>query len=148
MSRMTIKVNGAKHSVEASLDTPLLYVLRNELRLHGPRFGCGLAQCGACTSLLGDQAIRTCVTPVGTVAKPHPLQTAFIANQAAQCGYCTNAMIMGAESLMRLGGIKADTSDAEIRTLMNGYLCRCGTHYRILAAIKSAAKARTAGGKA
>ncbi len=162
MSRMTIKVNGAKHSIEANIDTPLLYVLRNELRLHGPRFGCGLAQCGACTALLGDQAIRTCVTPVGAVtgkqittleglgspAKPHPLQTAFIENQAAQCGYCTNAMIMGAASLMRLGAIKADTSEDKIKTLMNQYLCRCGTHYRILAAIKSAAKATPAGGKA
>src|SRR5881409_1205906 len=101
-SKLKIKVNGLVHSVTASLDTPLLFVLRNELHLHGPRFGCGLAQCGACTVLLGDQAIRSCVTPVaavqgknlttleglGTVAKPHPLQTAFVENQAAQCGYC------------------------------------------------------------
>src|SRR5438045_6643773 len=150
MSRFTIEVNGAKHSVVASVDTPLLYVLRNELRLHGPRFGCGLAQCGACTALLGDQAIRTCVTPVGAVtgkqittleglgspAKPHPLQTAFIENQAAQCGYCTNAMIMGASSLMKLGAIKAGTSETEIRTLMKQYLCRSGTHYRLIAALK------------
>jgi nicotinate dehydrogenase subunit A len=162
MARMTIKVNGAKHSVQASIDTPLLYVLRNELRLHGPRFGCGLAQCGACTALLGDQAIRTCVTPVGAVqgkqvttleglgtqAKPHPLQSAFIEHQAAQCGYCSNAMIMGAASLMRLGAIKADTSEDKIKTLMNQYLCRCGTHFRILAAIQTAAKASAAGGKA
>ena len=162
MSRMTIQVNGAKHAVEASIDTPLLYVLRNELRLHGPRFGCGLAQCGACTALLGDQAIRTCVTPVGAVqgkhvttleglgtpAKPHPLQAAFIQHQAAQCGYCSNAMIMGAASLMRLGAIKADTSEDKIKTLMNQYLCRCGTHYRILAAIQTAAKASAAGGTA
>jgi nicotinate dehydrogenase subunit A len=158
MSRLTIEVNGAKHSVEASVDTPLLYVLRNELRLHGPRFGCGLAQCGACTVHHGDQAIRSCVTPVGAVTdkpittleglgtpdKPHPLQTAFIQHQAAQCGYCSNAMIMGASSLMKLGGIKADTSAFEIRTLMNGYLCRCGTHFRILAAIQDAAKAMKA----
>jgi nicotinate dehydrogenase subunit A len=158
MSRLTIEVNGAKHSVEASVDTPLLYVLRNELRLHGPRFGCGLAQCGACTVHHGDQAIRSCVTPVGAVTdkpittleglgtpdKPHPLQTAFIEHQAAQCGYCSNAMIMGASSLMKLGGIKADTSALEIRTLMNGYLCRCGTHFRILAAIQDAAKAMKA----
>ena len=158
MSRFTIEVNGAKHSVVASVDTPLLYVLRNELRLHGPRFGCGLAQCGACTVHHGDQAIRSCVTPVGgvtdkplttleglgTAAKPHPLQTAFISNQAAQCGYCTNAMIMGASSLMKLGAIKAGTSETEIRTLMKQYLCRCGTHYRILAAIKEAAKTMAA----
>jgi nicotinate dehydrogenase subunit A len=156
MSRVAIKVNGSKHEVTATLDTPLLFVLRNELRLHGPRFGCGLAQCGACTVLHGNQAIRSCVTPVGSVtdkpvttleglgtpAKPHPLQLAFIDQQAAQCGYCTSAMIMGAESLMRIGGITAKTSDTQIRTLMNSYLCRCGTHYRILAAIKQAAKAR------
>lgn len=161
MSRMTIKVNGGKHAVVATADTPLLFVLRDELRLHGPRFGCGLAQCGACTVMLGDQAIRSCVTPVaavesknvttleglGTPAKPHPLQTAFIDNQAAQCGYCTSAMIMGAESLMRLGAIKASSSDEQIQALMNQYLCRCGTHFRILAAIKQAARA-TAGGKA
>ena len=158
MARLTISVNGAKHAVEASADTPLLFVLRNELRLHGPRFGCGLAQCGACTVRLGDQAIRSCVTPVaavtnkpiitleglGTPDKPHPLQTAFLEAQAAQCGYCTNAMIMGASSLMALGGIKADTSPDQIRTLMNGYLCRCGTHYRILEAIQNAAKATAA----
>jgi nicotinate dehydrogenase subunit A len=157
-SRLKIEVNGAKHEVEATLDTPLLYVLRNELRLHGPRFGCGLAQCGACTVRLGDQAIRSCVTPVGAVTtkpittleglgtpeKPHPLQTAFIEEQAAQCGYCTNAMIIGASSLIALGGIKADTSPEQIRTLMNGYLCRCGTHFRILAAIQKAAKAMAA----
>ncbi len=158
MSRMTIKVNGGKHAVQATANTPLLYVLRNELRLHGPRFGCGLAQCGACTVLLGDQAIRSCVTPVaaaqghpvttleglGTPAKPHPLQTAFIDHQAAQCGYCTNAMIIGATSLIRLGGIGAGTSDAQIKRLMNSYLCRCGTHYRILAAIKDAARTMAA----
>jgi nicotinate dehydrogenase subunit A len=106
----------------------------------------------------GDQAIRACVTPVGAVTdkplttleglgtpeKPHPLQTAFIKNQAAQCGYCTNAMIMGAASLMKLGAIRAATSETEIRTLMTQYLCRCGTHYRILAAIKEAAKATAA----
>jgi nicotinate dehydrogenase subunit A len=161
MSRTVIKVNGGKHAVVATADTPLLFVLRDELRLHGPRFGCGLAQCGACTVMLGDQAIRSCVTPVaavegkdvttleglGTPEKPHPLQTAFIDNQAAQCGYCTSAMIMGAASLMKLGAIKASTSDAQIKTLMNQYLCRCGTHFRILAAIKQAAQA-TAGGKA
>jgi len=154
MSRIVINVNGARHAVTASADTPLLYVLRNELRLHGPRFGCGLAQCGACTVHLGNDAIRSCVTPVagvtgkkittleglGTVAKPHPLQTAFIDNQAAQCGYCTNAMIMGASAYMRQGLIKASTSEDEIKKLMTPYLCRCGTHYRILAAIQQAQK--------
>src|SRR3954447_21910743 len=106
--RFTIQVNGAKHSVHATTDTPLLFVLRNELRLHGPRFGCGLSQCGACTVMLGDQAIRSCVTPVagvagrpittveglGTPEKPHPLQTAFIKEQAAQCGFCTSGMLI------------------------------------------------------
>ncbi len=143
MPRITIKVNGGKHAVEATPDTPLLYILRNELRLHGPRFG-----------------IRSCVTPVasvqghevitleglGTPEKPHPLQTAFVNHQAAQCGYCTSAMIMGASSLMELGGIKATTGDAQIKTLMKPYLCRCGTHYRILAAIKDAAKATASTG--
>jgi nicotinate dehydrogenase subunit A len=152
-----INVNGAVREVRASPDTPLLYILRTELRLHGPRFGCGLAQCGACTVLLSDQAIRSCVTPVaavqgsrvttleglGTPSRPHPLQTAFINNQAAQCGYCTNAMIMGAASLIKLGAITRRTSDARIRTLMNPYLCRCGTHFRILAAIREAARAMT-----
>src|SRR6059036_2622101 len=116
-SKLKIKVNGLVHNVTASLDTPLLYVLRNELHLHGPRFGCGLAQCGACTVHFGNDAIRSCVTPVagvvgkkittleglGTPAKPHPLQTAFIEQQAAQCGYCTNAMIMGASAYMKQG---------------------------------------------
>src|ERR1043165_1406801 len=115
MSDLVIEVNGKKLAVTAPRDTPLLYVLRNELRLHGPRFGCGLAQCGACTVHLGNDAVRSCVTPVagvvgkkittleglGTVAQPHPLQTAFIEHQAAQCGYCTNAMIMGAAAYMK-----------------------------------------------
>src|SRR5437764_11192385 len=148
MSKLTIMVNGRRHTVAATPDTPLLYVLRNELRLHGPRFGCGLAQCGACTVHHGNQAIRSCVTPVGAVtdkplttleglgtpAKPHPLQTAFINNQAAQCGYCTNAMIMGAASLMKRGAIKAGTSEPEIRTLMKQPLSRCGASARRLAA--------------
>jgi nicotinate dehydrogenase subunit A len=155
MSRFTITVNGLRHAVKATADTPLLYVLRDELRLHGPRFGCGLAQCGACTVHFGDGAIRSCVTPVaavtgkpittleglGTPEKPHPLQTAFVKEQAAQCGYCTSAQIMGAASYMKLGAIKADTSEEQIKQLMTPYLCRCGTHYRILAAIQSAAKA-------
>jgi nicotinate dehydrogenase subunit A len=155
MSRYVLHVNGARHAITATADTPLLYVLRDELRLHGPRFGCGLAQCGACTVHLGDQAIRSCVTPVaavtdkpittleglGTPEKPHPLQTAFIEHQAAQCGYCTSAQIMGAASYLKIGAIKADTSEEKIKQLMTPYLCRCGTHYRILAAIQSAAKA-------
>jgi len=155
MSRLTIDVNGLKYAVTAEPDTPLLYILRNELRLHGPRFGCGLAQCGSCTVQLGDQAIRACVTPVAAVTgkrittleglgspqKPHPLQTAFIEAQAAQCGWCTNAQIMAADAYMKQGVIKADTPEDKIKALMNPYMCRCGTHFRILQAIQSAAKA-------
>lgn len=158
MSRMKVNVNGSQHLVTATIDTPLLYVLRDELHLHGPRFGCGLAQCGACTVHLDGLAIRSCVTPVaavtgrkvttleglGTPDKPHPLQTAFIEQQAAQCGYCSSAMIMGASSFMHQGVLTAKTTDAEITSMMAQYLCRCGTHYRILAAIKSAAKAMAA----
>jgi nicotinate dehydrogenase subunit A len=158
MSRLRIEVNGLQHLVNASPDSPLLYVLRDELHLHGPRFGCGLAQCGACTVLLDGRAARSCVTPVaaasglkittleglGTPEKPHPLQTAFITAQAAQCGYCTNAMIIGAASFMHSGDLTAKTTDAEIKTMMNQYLCRCGTHFRIVEAIKMAAKAMAA----
>jgi nicotinate dehydrogenase subunit A len=155
MSRLTISVNGARYAVTASPNTPLLYVLRNELRLHGPRFGCGLAQCGSCTVHLGDQAIRSCVTPVaavtgkpittleglGTPEKPHPLQTAFLDAQAAQCGWCTNAQIMAGSAYLKQGAIKASTSEDEIKVLMNSYMCRCGTHFRIVEAIQNAAKA-------
>ena len=158
MSSLVVEVNGRHHVVSATPDTPLLYVLRDELRLHGPRFGCGLAQCGACTALLGDQSIRTCVTPVGgatgrpvttleglgTPEKPHPLQTAFIEEQAAQCGFCTNGMIMAAASFLKLGFLHANSSEAEIKSAMQPWLCRCGTHFRIVAAIQSAAKAMAA----
>jgi nicotinate dehydrogenase subunit A len=158
VSRMTIKVNGLTHAVRATADTPLLYVLRDELRLHGPRFGCGLAQCGSCTVHLGDQAIRSCVTPVaavtgkpittleglGTEANPHPLQKAFVDAQAAQCGWCTNAQIMAGAAYMKQGVITAKTSEDQIKTLMNSYMCRCGTHYRIIAAIQNAAKVTAA----
>jgi nicotinate dehydrogenase subunit A len=152
VSKLSITVNGKKHAVQASPDTPLLYVLRNELHLHGPRFGCGLAQCGACTVHLGDKAIRSCVTPVsattkqpvttleglGTIEKPHPVQAAFIEHQAAQCGYCTNGMIMASTAFLKQN---ASPSEDEIKTAMTPWLCRCGTHFRIVAAIKAAAKA-------
>ena len=117
MSRLVIRVNGKRHVVKATPDTPLLYVLRNELRLHGPRFGCGLAQCGACTVHLGGKAIRSCVTPVAARRgqaghdargprhgrEAAPVQTAFIDHQAAQCGYCTNGMIMAADRVPEAG---------------------------------------------
>lgn len=152
MSKLTIKVNGKDHAVIASPDTPLLYVLRNELHLHGPRFGCGLAQCGACTVHLGDKAIRSCVTPVseakgkpvttleglGTIEKPHPVQKAFIDHQAAQCGYCTNGMIMASTAFLKQN---TKPSEDEIKKAMTPWLCRCGTHFRIVAAIEAAAKA-------
>jgi nicotinate dehydrogenase subunit A len=147
-------VNGSKLAVTAPHDTPLLYVLRDRLGLHGPRFGCGLAQCGACTVMLGNQPIRSCVTPVGgaggepittveglgTPEKPHPLQSAFIKEQAAQCGFCTSGMIMAAAAFLKLGSLHANSTEAQIRTAMQQWLCRCGTHYRIVAAIQRAAK--------
>ena len=150
-STLEITVNGKRHRVEAAADTPLLYVLRNELELNGPKFGCGLAQCGACTVLLGDEAIFSCVTPVsavgarpvttveglGTVERPHPLQQAFINEQAAQCGYCINGMVMTAAALLKKN---PHPSEQEIRSALDGNLCRCGTHLRILRAIRRAAR--------
>jgi nicotinate dehydrogenase subunit A len=152
MPQLSITVNGQKHAVQASPDTPLLYVLRDELHLHGPRFGCGLAQCGACTVHLGDKAIRSCVTPVsettskpvttleglGTLEKLHPVQKAFIDHQAAQCGYCTNGMIMASSAFLKTN---PKPSEDEIKKAMTPWLCRCGTHFRIVAAIQAAAKA-------
>jgi nicotinate dehydrogenase subunit A len=152
MPRLVITVNGKRHAVKASPNTPLLYVLRNELHLQGPRFGCGLAQCGACTVHLGDRAIRSCVTPataaaharvttlegLGTINKPHPVQKAFIDHQAAQCGYCTNGMIMASSAFLKKN--KSPTEE-EIKKAMSPWLCRCGTHFRIVSAIRAAAKA-------
>jgi nicotinate dehydrogenase subunit A len=147
---ITLRVNGRPHTVQADPDTPLLYVLRNDLQLISPKFGCGLAQCGACTVLVGKQAMRSCITPVsavgtaavttleglGTPERPHPLQAAFIANQASQCGYCTNGMIMTAAALLN---DNPRPSEDEIRKALDGNLCRCGAHIEILAAIGQAA---------
>lgn len=145
-------VNGKAHRVEATPDTPLLYVLRNELDLIGPRFGCGLAQCGACTVHLDGAAVRSCVLPVSAAAgrqvttleglaatpeKMHPVQQAFVEEQAAQCGYCTNGWIMTAAALLKE---KPKASEAEIRTGLSGLKCRCGSHMSILRAVKRAAK--------
>lgn len=146
-----IHVNGAEHAVTAEAETPLLYVLRNDLGLNGPKFGCGLEQCGACTAIVGGEATRTCVFPLsavgsapvvtleglGTVEKPHPLQKAFIAEQAAQCGYCINGMIMTAKVLLDQN---QHPTRAEILQALAGNLCRCGTHWRIIRAIESVAK--------
>ena len=145
-----ITVNGAAHDAQAAPDTPLLYVLRNELGLNGPRFGCGLAQCGACTVLLGGRPIRSCVTPLsaaaaapittleglGTAEQPHPLQQAFLDQQAGQCGYCIPGIIMSAAALL---AEQSAPTDAQIREALNGNLCRCGSHTRILRAVKRAA---------
>jgi nicotinate dehydrogenase subunit A len=145
----TITVNGKSHEVAASPDTPLLYVLRNELELNGPKFGCGLAQCGACTVHMDGKPTRSCSVPVsavrgrvttieglGTPEKPHPLQQAFVAEQAAQCGYCINGMIMTASAFLAQN---PRPSEAQIRAALDGNLCRCGTHMRILRAVRRAA---------
>ena len=145
----TITVNDKQHQVAASPDTPLLYVLRNELELNGPKFGCGLAQCGACTVHIDGKPARSCSVPVsqvkgkvttieglGTPEKPHPLQSAFVDEQAAQCGYCINGMIMTAAAFLAQN---AKPSEAQIRAALDGNLCRCGTHMRILRAVRRAA---------
>jgi nicotinate dehydrogenase subunit A len=149
MAKYTLKVNGRPRTVDVDADTPLLYVLRENLALKGPRFGCGLGQCGACTVHLDGQAVRSCMLPVadvkgavttleglGTSKKPSKLQQAFIETQAAQCGYCINGMIMSAAALLERNKYPSET---EIREALNGNLCRCGTHQRIVAAIKRAA---------
>jgi nicotinate dehydrogenase subunit A len=146
-----IHVNGAEHAVTAEGDTPLLYVLRNDLGLNGPKFGCGLQQCGACTAIVGGQATRTCLFPLsavgeapiltleglGTVEKPHALQRAFIAEQAAQCGYCISGIIMTAKAFLDR---HPHPTRAEICQALARNLCRCGTHLRIIRAIESVAK--------
>ena len=147
----TITVNGRRHEVAASPDTPLLYVLRNDLELNGPKFGCGLAQCGACTVLLDGKPARSCSVPVsvaakarittleglGTIDKLHPLQRAFIDEQACQCGYCSNGMIMAAKAL--LDG-NPRPSERDIKQALNAHLCRCASHNRIVRAVQRAAK--------
>jgi nicotinate dehydrogenase subunit A len=148
---MTLNVNG--QTTEVTVDDPnmpLLYALRNNLGLHGPRFGCGLGQCGACTVHIDGNAVRSCITPVssvgnrdvvtleglGTPAKPHPMQQAFIDEQAVQCGYCINGMIMEAAAFLLN---TRNPSDEQIREALASNLCRCGTHLRILRAVKRAA---------
>jgi aerobic-type carbon monoxide dehydrogenase small subunit (CoxS/CutS family) len=146
MSLVSLRVNGAVHEVDVDPTTPLLYVLRNDLGLRGPRFGCGLAQCGACTVIVDGVAIRSCITPAGSAGgeittleglakdgKPHPLQQAWIDEQVPQCGYCQNGQIMTAKALLDRN---PNPTDAEIRAGMEGALCRCMTYYRIQAAIK------------
>ena len=148
---ISLNLNGRKRTSAAAPDTPLLYVLRNDLGINSAKYGCGVAQCGACTVLLDGKAIRSCVTPASSVSqgkittleglgstdKFHVLQKAFIEEQAAQCGYCISGMIMSAKAL--LDRVR-NPSEAEIREAMAGNLCRCGTHTRILSAIQRAAK--------
>jgi len=148
---ISLNVNGRERSVTAEPDTPLLYVLRNDLELNGAKFGCGLAQCGACTVLVEGKPIRSCVTEIGslrgaeittieglgTVDKPDALQRAFIAEQAAQCGYCTNGMIMSAKALL---DSNPRPTEQDVRAGLAGNLCRCGTHNRIIAAVLRAAR--------
>ena len=149
MSAKQITVNGRTHSVHAAPETPLLYVLRDELELDGPKFGCGLAQCGACTVIVKGRATRSCVLPLaavdspvttveglGTPAHPHPVQRAFIAEQAAQCGYCTSGMVVATAALL---ATHHDPTDAQIHQALDGNLCRCGSHARIVRAVKRAA---------
>ena len=149
---VTLKVNGTSRTVPAEPDTPLLYVLRNDLALNGAKFGCGLAQCGACTVLIDGKATRSCVTPLsavgnseittieglGSIDKPHALQQAFIEEQAVQCGYCINGMIMSAKELLDRN---PRPSEGDVQAALAGNLCRCGTHNRIIRAVLRAAQA-------
>ena len=150
MARISLRVNGAMHAVDTDPTTPLLYVLRNDLNQHGPRFGCGLAQCGACTVIVDGKTVRSCTVAVSTMAnknvetldglgtaeKPHALQTAFIAEQAAQCGYCMNGILTAKVLLDR----NPNPTDADIKRALDPVLCRCGSHLRVIRAIKRAAR--------
>ena len=147
MSAITLKVNGRTHTVDVDPTTPLLYVLSDDLALNGPKFGCGLGQCGACTVIAKGQAIRSCITPVstvvdaeittieglGTVEKLHPIQKAFVAEQAMQCGFCVNGVIMTAKAFLDRNSKPTDT---ELRQALSGVLCRCAAHTRMIRAIK------------
>jgi nicotinate dehydrogenase subunit A len=149
---MKLNVNGKTHEVAADADTPLLYVLRDDLGLNGAKYGCGLGQCGACTVIIDGEAVFSCVTPIsvlggrkittleglGTADKPGPLQRAFVEEQAAQCGFCIPGMVMRATALLAKD---PHPDERKIRDALQPHLCRCGTHMRILRAVKKAAKA-------
>jgi nicotinate dehydrogenase subunit A len=151
MANFTLRVNGETRTVAVEPDTPLLYVLRNDLELNGPKFGCGLAQCGACSVLVDGKEVRACVTPVsaaakgrittieglGSMEKLHPLQRAFIEEQACQCGFCGNGMVMAAKALLDRN---TSPTNQEVRQALNGHLCRCASHNRIVRAVQRAAK--------
>ena len=152
--RISLHVNGNAHSVNVDPETPLLYILRNDLQQNGPKYGCGLGQCGACTVIMDGNAVRSCIVPMsaaggakvttldglGTPENPHPVQKAFIEEQAAQCGYCLNGMIMQAAAFLAR---YPNPSEAEIKNALAGNLCRCGAHVEIVSAVKRAATART-----
>jgi nicotinate dehydrogenase subunit A len=159
MSAITLKVNGRSHTLDLDPATPLLYALSDDLELRGPKFGCGLGQCGACTAIVDGTAVRSCVTPVSTVAgkeittleglgtpeKPHPLQKAFIDEQAAQCGFCLNGVILTAKALLDKN---PKATEADIQRALSGVLCRCFVHTRMHAAIQRVAKEVATGGVA
>ena len=149
MAKISLLVNGKTQVVDVDPEMPLLYALRNDLQLNGPKFGCGLAQCGACTVIMGGNAIRSCVTPVsaaqnkplttleglGNTKKMHKIQQAFVDEQAVQCGYCINGMIMTTKALLDKN---PKPTDIQIKEALAGNLCRCGTHIRIMRAVKRA----------
>jgi len=153
MAQITLRVNGKARTVDTDPSTPLLYVLRDDLELQGPRFGCGLSQCGACTVIIDGETVRSCSVPVravrnrnittleglGSVAQPHPLQKAFIEEQAAQCGFCMNGIVLTAKVLLDKN---PNPTDAEIKRALDGVLCRCGSHLRVIRAVKRAAGER------
>ena len=153
MSTITLNVNGQQHEVEVDPSTPLLFVLSDELGLRGPKFGCGMAQCGSCSVILRGQAVRSCVMPViavgkdeittleglGTPEKPHPIQQAFIDEGAAQCGFCLNGVILSAKAAL---DEKPRASDEELRQALGGVLCRCFSHTRMMRAIRKYADTR------
>src|SRR5437867_696142 len=150
MAKFSVRVNGERKTLSVDADTALLYVLRNDIGLNGPKFGCGLAQCGACTVLVGGRPTRSCVRQMsdvkgdvttieglGSIDKLHPLQKAFIEEQACQCGYCGNGMVMSAKALLERN---PRPTNEEIRQALNGHLCRCASHNRIVRAVQKAAK--------
>ena len=151
MAKITLNVDGKSHTIDADPDMPLLYALRDDLKMNNPRFGCGLAQCGACTVHLNGQPIRSCVTPVssvgdakvvtmaglGTPEKPHPIQAAYVEEQVPQCGYCINGWVMTAAALLNN---KKKPTDEDIKQALTGLKCRCGTHVNIMRAVRRAAE--------
>ena len=153
MSMISLKVNGRTHTLDLDLETPLLYVLSDDLALKGPKFGCGMSQCGSCTVIANGRAIRSCVTPVGTLANagittleglgtpenPHPIQKAFIDEQAAQCGFCLSGVVLTAKAFLDQN---PKATEPQIRQAMSGVLCRCFTHTRMIRAIAEYAQGR------